>query len=355
VSTRAGNAAHVLPLTERAELRVSKPLIRAIADTVQQLGVAPAVLLGAIAPPGELALPAQISLESFRQLLARAIRLTDQPALGLVCGTHARELSFDLFAPLVSNAQSMRHALELACQFHPLALEGGSLQVTERAGRAIVRCGLPQYDPLVDRVLAELSIAGLMRMLMVYGGSRKDLHAVYFEHERPAHHAAYAAVFGGAERFSQPFTGLELDATALDRPHLHSQPELQALIHAHAERHLSRLGQPPSFVDRLQVALRARPLSQALDMQRVARELGVGVRSLRRRLVEEGTSFREVVELARKSAAFSLLRRPDMTVQATSHALGFANVSAFHRAFKRWTGLTPAQYREQVQADPASR
>jgi AraC-like DNA-binding protein len=88
------------------------------------------------------------------------------------------------------------------------------------------------------------------------------------------------------------------------------------------------------------------PFLRSPDMNRAARELGMSARSLRRRLGEEGSSFRTVTQAALHDAACSMVRNPTMTFKAISHTLGFAEVSSFNRAFKRWTGATPAQFRE---------
>jgi AraC-like DNA-binding protein len=329
--------------------RVSTILVRVLADVVQQRGIEPASLLGTLSSDAKRPLwelDTWLSLREFQALFSRAVLLTAEPALGLLCGSSASEPSFELVAPLVSHARSLRHALELACQFHPLVLDGAALQVSERAGRAQVRCEFPRLEPMLDRGLAEFMVAGLLRMLLAFGGRRANVHEVCFAHARPAYHHAYTAAFKGSERFARPFTGIEFESRLLDRPHLHCQPELQALLHAHAERSLERLSRPKTFVERLQALLRTQARGRRPDMKRAARELGVSVRSLRRRLDEEGSSFRAVAQFSLQEAACSLLRNPELTVQATSHALGFADPTAFHRAFKRWTGLTPAEYRE---------
>jgi AraC-like DNA-binding protein len=81
------------------------------------------------------------------------------------------------------------------------------------------------------------------------------------------------------------------------------------------------------------------------DMQTVARALGLSARSLRRRLAEEGTSFREVVDAALGTLAKRLVSDEDRPIEAAAYAMGFSHPSAFHRAFKRWTGATPAASR----------
>jgi AraC-like DNA-binding protein len=333
-------------------VRVSSRLVRVLADVVRQRGIEPEKLLctqrhEADRQSGEH--DAWRSLREFEALFARAIQLTGEPALGLLCGSSASESSFDLVAPLVSHARTLRHALELACQFHRLVLlDGATVRFSECAGRARVRCELPRMEPVLERGLAEFVAAGLLRMLLAFGAERADVHEVCFSHARPAHHSAYAALFKGRERFAQPFTGIEFESDLLDRPHLHCQPELQVLLHEHAQRSLDRASRQRTFVEHLQALLQAKALTHAPEMTLVARELGVSVRSLRRRLAEEGSSFRAVLQSARHEAACSMLRDRAQTLKATSHALGFTDPCAFHRAFKRWTGLTPAEYRERA-------
>jgi AraC-like DNA-binding protein len=121
---------------------------------------------------------------------------------------------------------------------------------------------------------------------------------------------------------------------------------LHALLRAGAERSLERLSRPKTFVERVQAFVRTQPATSALDMNLAARELGLSIRSLRRRLADEGTSYRALTQSALQESALAMLRDPERTVQATADALGFADATAFHRAFRRWTGVTPAQYRE---------
>jgi AraC-like DNA-binding protein len=81
------------------------------------------------------------------------------------------------------------------------------------------------------------------------------------------------------------------------------------------------------------------------DLPAAAQDLGLSERSLRRLLEAEGTSFRSLVRTVRRTSAEHMLRDPRYSIQETASALGFANVRAFHRAFKQWTGMTPGAYR----------
>jgi AraC-like DNA-binding protein len=334
-----------------AQPRVSGLLVGALVDLVQQRGIAPEVLLErpvdtlSFGPTSE-----RISLAAFHGLLMRAIDLTGRPALGIECGLHATEASFGLISALVSHAMTLRHAIQLVAQFSPLLLDDTRVLIREQFDSARVHCELPRAHAPGDRSMSELGVAGFVRTLRSFGCGPTDLHAVCFEHARPPHHQAYAQAFGGIERFEQAFTGVEFASHLLDRPHLHRQPELEMLLRDEAERGLKNLARPTSCSDRL------RPLvlhhGAELDMERAARELGLSVRSLRRRLHDEGTSYRALTQSVLQKSACSMLRNPALTLQAISHALGFASSMTFHHTFKRWTNLTPTEYRESARHEP---
>jgi AraC-like DNA-binding protein len=219
-------------------------------------------------------------------------------------------------------------------------------RLEERAGTARWLCAFVPSDPRFDVLWAEFAMVGLLRAVRSFAGSNARLEAVCFEHRRPAHHREYTRVFGGSERFEQPFLGIEFPAVLLDRPHLHRQAELHALLLKQAETTLKRLGGPTRYSERLQHYFLARSPSRIPDMNTAARELGLSERSLRRKLAEEGASYRGLVQAALENAACTMLRDPRSTIQDVARELDFADVTAFHRAFRRWSGVTPQEYRQ---------
>lgn len=332
--------------SKSTQLEVSSVLIRALLDVSQSRGVGPEALLDrdAAALSAEPA-AARVSLEHFQTLLERAIELTGEPALGLECGLQASECSFGLMGPLVSHAQTLRHAFALVTQFGALLSEQVRIELSEELGTAHLTCALHAQT---SRSMTELIVAGLVRMLRTFGCASREIYAVAFEHGHPAHHHAYRAAFGGVERFGQPSTSIEFSAMALDRPHLHWQPELQAVMRAQAERAIEQLSRPLTCTERVVAYLQSLREPHVPDMAVAARELGLGLRSLRRRLEEEGTSYRVLSQSRLFESACSMLRNPALTLQAIAHELGFSNASTFHRAFSRWAGLTPMEYRRSA-------
>lgn len=339
-----------------AAAEISMVFVRALADVVQQRGISPDVLIDRDhdALQAEAA-ERSLSMTEFQSLFTRAIQLTGDPALGLHCGLHASESAFGLMSPLVSHAPTLRHALALTIQFQSLLSESVHVKLVEHTGIARLRCEL-ERDVCGHRSFVELIVAGLLRMVRQFGCTQSDIRAVCFEHARPAYYPAYGAVFGGAERFSQAFIGIEFATRALDRPHLHRHAELHKLIVSQAERSLQRRWRTPSCAERVRKLMNCRPVAKLPDMATAAQELGLSVRSLRRRLEEERTSYRELTQAALHETACSMLRNPSVTLQAVAHELGFADATAFHRAFRRWANVTPAEYRAERQAHkPAER
>jgi AraC-like DNA-binding protein len=336
------------------EPAVSGVLLRALADVVVQAGFASGALFDgeeamlATCMPTDLRVP----LPTYRALLARAIALTGDPALGLRCAHQASETAFDLLAPLVGHVPTLRHAIQETRQFHALAFDGAALHLTERAGVARIRYDFPRSHESTDQSLAEFFVAGLARMVRGFGCSQGEFHVASFEHDRPVYHRAYAEVFEGKERFSQAFTGVEFAAPMLDRRHLHSNPELQTVVHRQAEERLERIARPAGTIDRLRLHLLSQPAARVPTLSGAARQLGVSPRTLARRLAAAGQTYRAVMQQMQAERACALLRNPDLSLQDVASTLGFTDISAFHRAFKRWTGRTALDYHNAPREPP---
>jgi AraC-like DNA-binding protein len=336
---------------------VSIVLVRAFVEVVEHAGFRRDELLQGtqIAPESLDATAARVPFADFARLEARALDLTADEALGLHIAERATEAAFDLIGHLVAHAPTLRECIELCVRFQRVLADESELTLEDpgpaRGGLAMLRLRFPRTTRRVDRLFAEFVMAGLMRMIRNVAGPSAMARAVYFEHAIPPHEAEVRRVFGGVERFRQAFTGIDVDGAVLDRPHLHHHPELQQVLQSQAERALERLTRGVGQAERLKQYLLARPpLAVAPDMEVVARDLGMSVRSLRRRLTEEGVSYKEVVNEALGKAATWMLDDSRRTIQETAHAMGFSDPTAFHRAFKRWTGMTPKEYRAKRDA-----
>jgi AraC-like DNA-binding protein len=168
----------------------------------------------------------------------------------------------------------------------------------------------------------------------------------HFAHPRPANVAEYERTFGPAPcLFSAAYLGFSFDAAEMDIPLRTADERFHRRAAQHLDMNLVNMI-PGQSVARFTRELILRELGRPeLDAKYVARRLHVSMRTFGRRLHEEGTTFRQLLRQARKQQAQQFLTGSDHSIGTISSLLGFAEVPSFHRAFRRWTAMTPEQYR----------
>jgi AraC-like DNA-binding protein len=328
-------------------MSVSIFLVRAVVEAAERAGATRADLRARIPFDWQrLEQPdTRVEFEEFAQVLSIAVAATGDAALGLHIAEHVPEGAIDLLAHLAAHAPTLREAVKMASRFVGLGMDGVLLVVREEDDAFVVRYAIPRSTPLVDRVLAEFMTAGLVRLARSFTGPTAVPRLASFEHERPSYHHEYTRIFGDHLRFGQGVTSLTFDRETADKPQMHQHPELYDFLQAEAERRLDRMSTAAPPDTRLRQYLLATPPSRIPEISTAARDLGLSERSLRRRLAAAGTSYRDVVRSALEAAAGRMLQDPTRTIKDTAEDLGFSDAAAFHRAFKRWTGMTPGEYR----------
>lgn len=324
---------------------ISAGVVRALAEAVEATGASRDTFLSAVQCNGaELGgVEARVAGAKVYRLCEQAMVVTGDPAFGL---HFAERLSLSALVPvshLIAHAATLRQALDSLARFQRLVSDHGCHEIVEHGEKVMVRCLALRGSQAMQRFAAEMLTVFFLRVLRGFDRQAAP-EDVSFAYPAPAYRAEYARVFEGRARFDQPYTGLTFDRALLDRPAPHKDDDLHEALSSLAERRLMRI------LDRTSYALRVRELivregvTQRSDMLDIARALGMSTRSLRRRLSSEGKSFTEVANDALAFVAKQLLRREQRTIQETAHEMGFSDPRVFHRAFKRWTGMTPGAY-----------
>jgi AraC-like DNA-binding protein len=332
-------------------MAVSILVVRGLLEALEQSGVARERFLAVSGfDPARLeCADARVTLQEYDALHELALDLTGDEAFGLRLGELASAPTYNLVAHLVAHAGTLREAIDALIRFHRLVLDRPAWQLVERGVTATLVYAVAPGSTRCRRFRAEVAMTGFYRMVRYFGRSARP-QLVAFEHAAPVHAAEYARVFEGTARFDQAVTGIAFDRELLHASTLNRDPEFHAALEAQAEKRLSRLERNSTYADRVRDLLLQRGASkpsaaQRADMNAVARALGLSARSLRRRLYDEGVSFVTIAEGALATLAKQLLSDDERSIQETAYALGFSDPSAFHRAFKRWTGTTPKSYR----------
>ncbi len=180
-------------------------------------------------------------------------------------------------------------------------------------------------------------------------GSSWSLKQVSFAHEALGPHEAYDRVFQVPVRFGMPFTEAVFERELLDMPMEASDPRLNAILTAQADELLAtvpRSTTPASLVETIEQALTSGLNIGDFTLSGLADHLGLGARTLQRRLRAEGLTHRSLVRRLRHEMAVRSLATP-VTQNQIARTLGYSGTGAFQRAFKAWSGVSPAKLRRK--------
>ena len=283
------------------------------------------------------------------ELLELGCRLTGNPSLHLRLAESGDPQNMGVVGRIIMNCESLRQA---ACQWErygELACSAGSAHHEEGAGRFRY---VFNYPGEVSHRLVEHTVVSTLNFCRRFTGRDIIPIDVRFRHQPQPYKKEYERIFRCPVLFSQRENTLALRRSDADVPPSRRDRYLQALLTRHADSLINGSLQGHGLRDEVGEAIR-RGLPQGdTDIRTVSRGMNMSRWTLNRRLKAEGTSFRSLLEETRKSLALSYLRSRDRSSSEVAFLLGFSEPSAFNRAFKRWVGTSPGEYRKSKTAAP---
>lgn len=191
----------------------------------------------------------------------------------------------------------------------------------------------------------ELALAGFVHNMRAFVTGTIELEHVSFTHACRDDPARFAAHFGCSVHFGRTHNAIALQGAMLDLPNRLGDTALSDFLTAHLETEIGSLREDTSLRATLLRHITPALSNGAPEAAGVARDLGMSERTLYRRLADEGLTFRDVLAEAQSSLAQDLLRDSESAIAEIAFLTGFSEQSTFSRAFKRWVGQTPAQFR----------
>jgi AraC-like DNA-binding protein len=173
---------------------------------------------------------------------------------------------------------------------------------------------------------------------------------VCFAHSQPADIHDHLAFFRAPVRFSTGMNGLFFPATLLNEPCVRNDPSLLTVLERYAAALLDRTPRGSGLAERVRATLLQEIREGEPKASNVANRLKMSVRTLNRLLGNEGTTFRELLDHLRNELAVRHLREDTLAIAEIAFLLGFSELSAFYRAFHRWTGQSPAEFRRSLRS-----
>ncbi len=329
-------------------MQVSILNVRGLIAEVRRLGLPNEALLRCVQLEEAQLADTRLTVPASRVelLIAEAMKLTERPELGLSIGGAAPE--FQLMSHFAQALPTLRDAVAMLVRYAPIFFAELRVWLSEDLHSARFHFDFgPEMSPLCERFFAEVFSGHCVRVARCFFTDGIAPIEVRFRHKAPAYAEKYREIFDCPVHFEREECTIVFGAYVLDAPQPYADEFMANLLRDACERLLSETGHGESCVKRVRSALARRPDLCDLDTERVAQELGVTARSLRTQLSEEGVTFSVLVEEARIQAAAVELLRPGVTIKEAGAKLGYSEVSAFHRAFKRWMDITPGEYVRQ--------
>jgi AraC-like DNA-binding protein len=257
--------------------------------------------------------------------------------------------SFAMLCHAVLGCKTLGQALDRSLRFYALILDDirGSAERSAQEARIVLH---ERAAGASQRVFAHELL-----LMLLYGvscwlvGRRIPILRAEFSYAEPAHSAEYRLMYCADLSFNKPNTLIAFEASYLDLPVVQNERTTKEFLRTAPENILLKYKNGSSLTARIRRRLRQFLPGAVPDFEGLAEELGMTPATMRRRLQEEGESYQSIKDQLRRDLAISYLSHSSRSVMDIALELGFSERSAFHRAFRKWTGASPGEFRRALQ------
>jgi AraC-like DNA-binding protein len=333
------------------QFREKRKAVRLLWPFVRILGATPAaerMLAKQGIGPADFARPdTRLSHRLVMDLLDAWMTCTGDATIGLRAGLSVEPGELETMEYAARSCPTFREAIHCSARYMHLLNEAADVSLVEHGDVALWRFTVTD-GVLQSRAANDFVLACAGKFSRRYARIDEPPLEVHFMHQAPANLTCYERFHSRALKFGMPHNGFLFSRALLDRP----------MVRAHAGLHVAFDSYARELSGRLRSGVRSRAReivsdqlgSSEMCMESVAAALAMSVPTLRRRLEDEGTTFTGLVDDVRRELAERYLRDPECSISEIAFKLGFAHAPAFHKAFRRWTGVTPSEHRTRIWA-----
>lgn len=292
---------------------------------------------------------ARISAHQFYRIWKTAARRKDDANIGLHFGREIGNHYFKknmLFA-MMSGAGTVKKALEFFSRYHDLSEDVISPKLKIEGDLAFLSWETVSSDFHFTRQISEAMLCAYVRILHNIADDNMNLLEIRFHHGQPADIQEHQDIFKAPLRFNQLKNEIVLHKKDLDLPVFFADPDLVQTLEDLAQKQLDQLYDSNIWTLRVRELICKRlATGSKTGIDTISSILAVSPRKLQNRLKDENTTFQQILDQARKDIASRWLSKKKIPICDIALLLGFSEQSAFNHAFRRWTGLTPGQFRK---------
>ncbi|WP_027859186.1 AraC family transcriptional regulator ligand-binding domain-containing protein [Marinobacterium jannaschii] len=291
---------------------------------------------------------ARISSQTHNDLLATLAERLGNPRIALRIGEATQPRMLGSVGFLMTTATDLNSSFQLLADYMPILLEGAHLDYRETPSGRILRLELSQSLPFTEEWL----LACLYNWPRWLSGKQIPAVSVSLLQSEPDKSHVWQQFFAAEVRFDAPANQIILPSRYLEYPCLDANEEMHQLHREFADTLLSHSSEESALIARIRSQIRLQLANGEGQVRReqIAGLLNMSLRTMQRKLGTLNSSFQQLLDQTRKEATLQEIRKGKLSFGEISYRMGFSNPSAFQKAFKRWQGMPPTEYRRQLSA-----
>ncbi|MCU0470192.1 MAG: AraC family transcriptional regulator [Arcicella sp.] len=293
----------------------------------------------------------RLPIKKAQTLWKEAIVMTGDDFLPLHIGEMVNTISVGILAYVMMHCPTLGRALEKLCQYQDIVCDASKTSLIIKDGLVYLTVSEPSEDIFNPRYAYESTLSIYYSTINDMIGQVIPLQAVHFDY--PAYtndFSAYKQIFKDVPIiFDSQFSGLVFEQKYLESVILNANPNLFTLFEVHANHILQHLQPNESLKEKIKKEILQGLKGEEPTLSNIAKNLGIGIRSIQLKLKEEGVTFQQLLDEIRKNLATQHLKEAQLSTTDIAYLLGYSEPSVFFRSFKKWTGQTPTVYRKSFQ------
>lgn len=281
------------------------------------------------------------------QLFSNAIVLTKTPDLGLRLGNRERVFHHGVYGYALQTSANVHKAFNILPKYFKLtnAYLCVECKIVEGEYRFYVTEGFPMAG--IHRLAVEEMLTAARNCFEDLTEGKLKIKRIVLDYPKPEYASRYREIFQCPIEFDRQFTVLAVDRSQGEIPIRTSDPETSEVCIQRCEQILRLLKEAEGTTDRVRREILQLPCDRR-NADRIAEQLHISPRQLRRRLREEGVSFQKVLDEVRFELSKDFLKQTSLRVEDIANLVGFSEINNFRKAFKKWAGVTPSEFRKTV-------
>jgi AraC-like DNA-binding protein len=284
----------------------------------------------------------------FTQLLEEASRQTGDDCFGLHFGDRFNPKNIGPLAYVVINSPTILAGIENTARYLKVHNQAAATSLDSEGQWFYLRYRVSDSSVDSARQHNEYSMAVVLNTVRLMAGSDWRPQEVQFAHQSPAQITEHGMIFGVPVLFGHATNALVVEREFLERQVPATDPRLYRILQRYLEHALSDMPREDEVLASVRKGIAETMREGDPTLTRVAKKLALSPRTLQRRLEERGMRFKQLMDDTRRRFAINYLKDRDHTLTQVAFLLGYSEVSAFNRAFKRWTARTPLNYRRNL-------